>query len=67
MCDNVHIEVYTVNDDFMQVTQMVSLSGSQISDIMLFITEFGDLACATPNLLGQPGRGKVWPRSPCCN
>ena len=43
MCDNVHNEVYTVNDDFMQVTQMVSLSGSQISDIML-ITEFGDLS-----------------------
>ena len=43
MCDNVHNEVYTVNDDFMQVTQMVSLSGSQISDTMFFITEFGDL------------------------
>ena len=44
MCDNVHIEVYTVNDDFMQVTQMVSLSGSQISDCIFFITEFGDLS-----------------------
>ena len=44
MCDNVHNEVYTVNDDFMQVTQMVSLSGSQISDMMFFITEFGDLS-----------------------
>ena len=46
MCDNVHNGVYTVNDDFMQVTQMVSLSGSQISDTMLlcFITEFGDLS-----------------------
>ena len=43
MCDNVHSEVYTVNDDFMQVTQMVSLSGSQISDSN-FITEFGDLS-----------------------
>ena len=43
MCDNVHNEVYTVNDDFMQVTQMVSLSGSQISDT-IFITEFGDLS-----------------------
>ena len=43
MCDNVHNVVYTVNDDFMQVTQMVSLSGSQISDIRLSITEFGDL------------------------
>ena len=43
MCDNVHNEVYTVNDDFMQVTQRVSLSGSQISDMLLFITEFGDL------------------------
>lgn len=46
MCDNVHSEVYTVNDDFMQVTQMVSLSGSQISDndFILLITEFGDLS-----------------------
>ena len=42
MCDNVHSEVYTVNDDFMQVTQMVSLNGSQIS-VDYFITEFGDL------------------------
>ena len=45
MCDNVHNEVYTVNDDFVQVTQMVSLSGSQISDNdVCFITEFGDLS-----------------------
>ena len=44
MCDNVHNGVYTVNDDFMQVTQMVSLSGSQISDTDVFITEFGDLS-----------------------
>ena len=44
MCDNVHNGVYTVNDDFMQVTQMVSLSGSQISNNgFLLITEFGDL------------------------
>ena len=50
MCDNVHNGVYTVNDDFMQVTQMVSLSGSQISDMLLFITEFGDLA---PSLRGE--------------
>ena len=42
MCDNVHNEVYTVNDDFMQVTQMVSLNGSQIS-VDFIITEFGDL------------------------
>ncbi len=50
MCDNVHNEVYTVNDDFMQVTQMVSLSGSQISVEYYFITEFGDLA---PSLRGE--------------
>ena len=49
MCDNVHSEVYTVNDDFMQVTQRVSLSGFQISG-SYFITEFGDLA---PSLRGE--------------
>ena len=42
LCVQAHNEVYTVNDDFMQVTQMVSLSGSQISDNNV-ITEFGDL------------------------
>ena len=50
MCDNVHNEVYTVNDGYMQVIQRVSLNGSKISDKFCFITEFGDLA---PSLRGE--------------
>ena len=50
MCDNVHNEVYIVNDDHMQVIQRVSLNGSKISDKFFIITEFGDLA---PSLRGE--------------
>ena len=50
MCDNVHNEVYIVNDDYMQVIQRVSLNGSKISVKKSFITEFGDLA---PSLRGE--------------
>ena len=41
MCDNVHNEVYIVNDDHMQVIQRVGLNGSKsVIIVVIFITEF---------------------------